>query len=230
MSTGKSYQEPYLNLNFRMCHIASGPISVYHGTKSGIMIRLPNAPASHHFHTKWKSVIILEISPIIRVKCFSLRDNMSCFIDLAVVSYYELLRLGSGYDRIDAVFDRYFDQSLKKATRISRGTGTRFKITELSEIPKNFESFSYISQNKNDLNEYLAEKFITMHHENQILVCTYRETILSSHQDEIENNTEVSITACQSEEADQRLICPHCIVYPPVFHMRKLSYTPLTWT
>ena len=42
-----------------------------------------------------------------------------------------------------------------------------------------------------------------MHHENQILVCTYRETILSLHQEEIENNTEVTITACQSEEDDQ---------------------------
>ena len=52
-----------------------------------------------------------------------------------------------------------------------------------------------------------------MHHENQILVCTYRETILSSHQDEIENSTEVSIAACQSEETDQRLIrhTLHCL-------------------
>ena len=52
-----------------------------------------------------------------------------------------------------------------------------------------------------------------MRHENLILVCKCRETILSSHQDEIENNTEVSITACQSEEADQRLIrhTLHCL-------------------
>ena len=52
-----------------------------------------------------------------------------------------------------------------------------------------------------------------MRHENLILVCKYRETILSSDQDEIENNTEVSITACQSEEADQRLIrhTLHCL-------------------
>ena len=52
-----------------------------------------------------------------------------------------------------------------------------------------------------------------MRHENLILVCKYRETILSSHQDEIENNTEVSITACQSEEADQCLIrhTLHCL-------------------
>ena len=28
-----------------------------------------------------------------------------------------------------------------------------------------------------------------MHHENQILVCTYGETVLSSHQEETENKT-----------------------------------------
>ena len=45
-----------------------------------------------------------------------------------------------------------------------------------------------------------------MHHENQIFVCAQKETILSSHQDEIENNTAASIIACQSEEANQRII------------------------
>ena len=41
-----------------------------------------------------------------------------------------------------------------------------------------------------------------MHHENHILVCTYQEAILSLDREEIEKNTEVPITACQSEEAD----------------------------
>ena len=102
----------------------------------------------------------LEMTPITGTKCYSLTYNISCVNDLAVLLYYQLLRLGSGYDGIDAVFDRYFDRSLKEATRISRGTRRRFKISELSEIPKNFRSFSHISQNKNDLNECLAEKFI----------------------------------------------------------------------
>ena len=45
-----------------------------------------------------------------------------------------------------------------------------------------------------------------MHHKNQTLVCTYQETIFSSHQEKIENNMEVTITAYQSKEADQQLI------------------------
>ena len=58
--------------------LSSDPISIYHRTKSDIMIRLPIAPASH-LHKKFKSVIILEMPPIIRAKCFSLPDNISCF-------------------------------------------------------------------------------------------------------------------------------------------------------
>ena len=59
-----------------------------------------------------------------------------------------VLRLGSVYDRIDAMFDHYFDWSLKEATRIRVRTGKRLKITELSETLKSFESFLCISQNK----------------------------------------------------------------------------------
>ena len=47
---------------------------------------------------------------------------------------------------------------------------------------------------EDDVNEYLAKKFIMMHHENHILVCTYQETILSLDREEIEKNTEVPIT------------------------------------
>ena len=127
-----------------------------------------------------------------------------------------------GYDRIDAVFDRYFDRSLKEATRISRGTGTRLKITELCGIPKNFESFLHVSQNKNDFNEYLAEKFISMHRDKQILVCTHKETILTSHQEIVGNNTEVKITECQSEEADQRLVRHTLHFLSPCFSFEKI--------
>ena len=118
---------------------------LYHGP-------ITKRPASHHIHTKYKSVIIQKIYPIIGAKFFSLPDNISCFNDLDVALYYEVLRLGSGYDRIDVVFDRCFDPSLKEATRISRRTRTKFKVTELWEIPKNFESFLHIIQNKNELN------------------------------------------------------------------------------
>ena len=65
-----------------------------------------------------KSAIILKMSPIIRTKCFSLPDNISCFNDLAVVLYYKITELGLGSERINVVLDRYFNQSFKEGTRI----------------------------------------------------------------------------------------------------------------
>ena len=64
------------------------PVSLYHGTKSDIMIQFTNVPASHHLHAKYKPVIILEMSSIIIAKTFSLLDNLSCFNDLAVVDLH----------------------------------------------------------------------------------------------------------------------------------------------
>ena len=69
------------------------------------------------------------MSLVVKEKCFSLLDNISCFSDLAVLRLgsilYEILRLGSVYNKIDAVFDRYFDRSLKEATLISGGNATK---------------------------------------------------------------------------------------------------------
>ena len=199
--------------------LSSNPVSLYHRTKSDIINCLPNATITLERHTECKSAIIPEMSPIIRAKCLSLPENISCFNDVAVILYYEVLKQGSGYDRIDAVFDRYFERSLKDTTRISKGTGTRLKITELCSFPK---SFLHVSQNKNDFNEYLVEKFISMHHDKQILVCTYKETILTSHQEMVENITEVKITECQSKEADQRLVYHTLYYLSPCFSFEKI--------
>ena len=48
---------------------------------------------------------------------------MTCFSNLAIVLYYEIMSLGFDYNRIDLVFDRYFDDGLKEGTGKSRGTG-----------------------------------------------------------------------------------------------------------
>ena len=145
---------------------SSDPVSLYHGTKSNNINQLLNVPASYSFHTKCKSIIILEKCSITGAKCFSLLDNISCFNDFPAVSYYKVLRIGLIYGRIDAIFDHYLDWSFKEATRITGGARKRFRFTDLSKNPKSFESFYTSARIKKNLNEYVAEKFIMMH-ENQ---------------------------------------------------------------
>ena len=62
--------------------------------------------------------MIIEISPLIRAKC-SQKAGMTCFPELVIVLYYEIMRLGFDYNITDVVFDRYFDDNLKEYTRKS---------------------------------------------------------------------------------------------------------------
>ena len=47
--------------------LSSDPVSLYHGTKSDIMIRFANASVNHHLQTK---CIVLKMSLIIKAKMF----------------------------------------------------------------------------------------------------------------------------------------------------------------
>ena len=64
------------------------------------------------------------------------------------------MKLSHGYDRVDLIFDRYFDASLKAGTRNDRGTGSMF-VFEGDDTPNDMEqTFMKESRNKNELNEY----------------------------------------------------------------------------
>ena len=105
-----------------------------------------------------KSAVIIEMAPLIHAKC-SQKAGMTCFSDLAIVLYYEIMRLGFDYNRIDIVFDCYFDDNLKKGTRKSQGTGTILMFNDDTDIPRDMiNNFLRNSQNKNNLNELLSKK------------------------------------------------------------------------
>ena len=75
------------------------------------------------------------MSLLIRVKCPQ-KAGMTCFLDLAIVLYYEILRLGFDYNWIGIVFDHYFDDSLKEGIRKSRSTGTVLMFDDDTDIPQ----------------------------------------------------------------------------------------------
>ena len=58
----------------------------------------------------------------------------------------------------------------------------------------------------NDLNEYLARKLIEIHKGPKLLVATLKNSVICSFNLEPLNQSDVSITNCQSEEADQRIV------------------------
>ena len=139
---------------------------------------------------------------------------MGTFHDFSVVLYKHICNLSLGYARMDIIFDRYFERSLKKQTRTDRGiSGTRIlNINDEMDFPKNFqESFLRNPDNKNDLSEYLAPKMISLHHESGSryvhLNATHKSSIISS------NAMDVTMLMSNSEEADQKIVrhALHCI-------------------
>ena len=179
-------------------------VSLYHGTKADIAKRFEseeNIPEK-----EGKSAIILEMSPIIRAKACS--SGIECFSDFAVIIHHHVMKLSHGYDRIDLIFDRYFEGSLKDGTRNERGTGSMFVFEgDDTPIPNNMEqTFMKESKNKNSLNEYLATKLIELHSGSQLLIATLRDTVLCSFDCEPLEHSDASIKKCQAEEADQRVV------------------------
>ena len=61
-------------------------------------------------------------------------------------------------DRVDIVFDQYLPDSLKSATREKRGSGERFKVQATMKLPKKWNDFLYVNENKEELFHFLAKE------------------------------------------------------------------------
>ena len=62
--------------------------------------------------------------------------------------------------RLDLVFDRYLEDSLKTGTYSNRGTGVRRKVTENGILPSNWKTFLRCSENKKELFPFLSKNTI----------------------------------------------------------------------
>ena len=67
-------------------------------------------------------------------------------------------------------------------------------------------TFMKESKNTNKLNEYLSKKLIELHKGPQLLIATWKDTVLCSFYCEPHDPSDISVTKCQSEEADQRIV------------------------
>ena len=131
---------------------------------------------------------------------------MKSFEDYARFLYHVILKSAEPYSRFDIVTDRYFSGSLKEGVRDNRGSeGLIFPFNDSTAFPANFETDVLTNvTNKTNLNEYLAQKFITFHDDDKPTICiTYNDTVISNDNSVLNENL---ITVCTSEEADSRII------------------------
>ena len=114
--------------------------------------------------------------------------------------------MSKNYQRCEIVADRYFEGSLKEGTRNNRGArGSKLIFNGESLMPKDFRrNFLANSENKENLNIFLAKKFVDFHkNSSQVLVVTLNDGVCSNKEYIF---TEELIPYCNVEEADARLI------------------------
>ena len=105
--------------------------NLYHGTKSNILQRFKPTEFPGN---ETSSAIIIKLSAILRCSF-----NAITFNDFAGKIYAYIIDIATGYDRVDIVCDKYFENSLKSLTRHDRGFGSLINFDGNSEFPIDFK-------------------------------------------------------------------------------------------
>ena len=135
------------------------------------------------------------------------------FGDFASTFVQAVLNAGASFARIDVVFDRYYEISIKSATRSRRSQGTRpiRRVIEHADVPlpSNWSNFISLSENKADLARFLSQQLIVQAPNSKVIVAAggfANEEMVESSSAEVDTEP----LEAQHEEADTRIVL-HCI-------------------
>lgn len=163
-------------------------------------------------HESDSSALIIDGQALVQ----SLRTHgMKTFGDFADEFVSTVFRKGNNFSRIDVLFDRYRDQSIKSGTRNSRAKRHQpvRRIVENRDVPlpANFVTFLSLNENKKDLAALLSEEII--------LQAPIGKTVVTAGGFVDENTVkcndgmlELSTLEATHEEADTRIVLHaiHC--------------------
>ena len=111
-----------------------------------------------------------------------------------------VIKQAQNIKRIDLIWDQYFENSLKRSTRETRGSGVRRRVCDNASIPVNWKSFLRSDENKKELFHYLAESVTAIQLPGVEVITTSCVDVLSPSPVETEG-----LTACNHEKADTRM-------------------------
>ena len=130
--------------------------------------------------------------------------NVITFNDFAGKIYAYIIDIATGYDRVDKVCDKYFENSLKSLTRHDHKFGLLINFDGNSEFLTDFkDNFMKNPKNKENLNHYLTKKFLEIHNPGIIMAITIENGILTN---DATLRTDPVISSCSAEEANQKLV------------------------
>ena len=177
------------------------------GTKSKIMECLPGMPQpGKNPATKNASVVILDMPAVIHMVKPKRATIFSEYLPTHLLPFIES-QVNSITTRVDAVWDRYPENSLKNQTRVKRiGTTRERRIRAADNVPipkgKDWQAFLKISENKDEMFKYMSEKLINVTaSSNYHLLSTKGEIVLSNKPVDLSR-----ISPSDHEEADTRML------------------------
>ena len=128
-------------------------------------------------------------------------SNCKTFLDYSCEVFVPYLQSQSRLvARVDLVWDRYFDDSLKGTTRSNRGVGIRWKVTANDFLPKNWMGFLCCIESKAVLFPFLSQNVVSAVSSETLCIATTDENVIA--------NQDVSLSrlmACTLEESDERM-------------------------
>lgn len=127
------------------------------GTKSDLILCLKESipDFTENMSMRDSSAIIIDGSVMVHMLTPEKTDTFQIYCE----KFYSHLLRKWNVDRMDIVWDRYFEHSIKNSTRESRGNGPRQHVKALTRII-NWKRFLLNRENKNELFKYLAEQVI----------------------------------------------------------------------
>ncbi|KAK3742384.1 hypothetical protein QZH41_002604 [Actinostola sp. cb2023] len=104
--------------------------------------------------------------------------------------------------RLDVIWDEYVENSLKATTRCKRGSGVRQRVEADNRLPRKWQDFLRVDENKRELFKFLAECVVASTDAQKQVISTYGEQVLCS----IPRESISSLAPCKHEEADTRML------------------------
>ena len=170
------------------------------GTKSDLLHCLDEFSATRQ-DAPAATCVILDGAAIIQMLKPTAVNNFGDYANQIFIPYLKYkLRDAT---RLDLVWDIYREDSLKSMARLKRGEGVRRRVSATAAIPRNWQGFLRVDENKTELFALLTQIVLAwFDKENKQLVVTDGEGIHSKPAQQ-----DVALLApCNHEEADSRML------------------------
>ena len=174
--------------------------SLHLGTKSDLLTCLEDLyePPTE---TPVASSVIVDGAAIVQMLKPAASKNFAEYASDIFIPY--IISQLHNASRLDLVWDRYIEDSLKGTARAKRGKGIRRRVLAGGAIPGNWRDFLRVDKNKIELFNFLSRALLdAFNQEGKQLVITNGESILSKP----ELNDFDSLSPCNHEEADSRML------------------------